>query len=84
MIALHEGAKISLDGEVAEEMREAISAVSRITLIIGPEGGLSESELTLLDSSQISRIRLGSPILRSAHAGAIALTALQAGFALWR
>lgn len=84
ILALDESATEVLDSVLFERLRDAISLASRITLIIGPEGGLSERELELLDSLQVAKVRLGTPIFRSAHAGAIALASVQASFALWR
>ena len=82
--ALHEEARETLDTGLRARWQERIDAATSITLIIGPEGGLSERELAELDEVGVTQLRLGTPILRSAHAGAIALTSLQASFGLWR
>lgn len=82
--AFHEEADASLDSELLGKWRSRIESARRVTLIIGPEGGLSERELAELERIRIPQLRLGSPVFRSAHAGAIAATALQATFALWR
>lgn len=83
-ITLHEEGSLHLDRALFETMQESVAAASVITLIIGPEGGLSDRELELLDSAGVLRVQLGRPIFRSAHAGAIALASLQASFGLWR
>ena len=84
ILALHESASEVLDALLFQRLRDAIAAASRLTLIIGPEGGLSERELERLDGAGIAKVRLGTPIFRSAHAGAIALASVQASFSLWR
>lgn len=84
LIALHEEGSLHLDRSLAGEMQEKVATASVITLIIGPEGGLSDRELDSLDAAGVRRVQLGSPIFRSAHAGAIALASLQASFGLWR
>jgi len=84
IFALHEEGSESLDSDLRGLWQSRLEACTRITLVIGPEGGLSERELEKLNESGIPLLRLGTPILRSAHAGAIALTSLQASFGLWR
>lgn len=83
-IALHEEGTLHLDRTLFETMQEQVDVASVITLIIGPEGGLSDRELELLDAAGVLRVQLGRPIFRSAHAGAIALASLQTSFGLWR
>ena len=83
-LALHEEAMETLDSGLLPQWKKRIDGATSITLIIGPEGGLSERELAVLDEAGVDQLRLGRPILRSAHAGAIALTSLQASFGLWR
>jgi 16S rRNA (uracil1498-N3)-methyltransferase len=84
VIALHESASMTLDSALLARWKFDDGLPARITLIIGPEGGLSEREETELDGLSIPLLRLGTPVFRSAHAGAIALSALQASFSLWR
>lgn len=54
-----------------------------ITLIIGPEGGVTEDELAGLISAGAQSALLGQPVFRSAHAGVAALSAVQTGFKIW-
>lgn len=57
---------------------------SRNTLIvIGPEGGLTEAELEIFENSGGKVIKLGRPILRSAHAGIAAVSAVSALMRVW-
>jgi 16S rRNA (uracil1498-N3)-methyltransferase len=57
--------------------------LDRIYLIVGPEGGITEEELQLFSSTNATVVRLGAPILRSAHAGFAAMSALQTKLGRW-
>ncbi|MCB1572805.1 MAG: 16S rRNA (uracil(1498)-N(3))-methyltransferase [Dokdonella sp.] len=48
------------------------------TLVVGPEGGLSEQDLNVLEQADFRGLRLGPRILRTETAGLAAITALQA------
>lgn len=54
----------------------------RVALIVGPEGGIDESELLSFEASGAIRVHLGDSILRTSTAGIVAISALQyaAGF----
>lgn len=70
----------------------AQSALSRIespgddgvVVLIGPEGGLGEEEITWLERQGSMGIRLGPRVLRSETAGPAAIAALQTLFGDWR
>ncbi len=47
-------------------------------LVVGPEGGLSQHDLTALDQANFLGLRLGPRILRTETAGLAGITALQA------
>lgn len=47
-----------------------------VVLIVGPEGGLTEEELTVFGSAGAVTVRLGPQVLRTSTAGAVALGAL--------
>ncbi|WP_329743470.1 16S rRNA (uracil(1498)-N(3))-methyltransferase [Dyella sp. A6] len=47
-------------------------------LVVGPEGGLGERDVTALESASFAGLRLGPRILRTETAGLAALAALQA------
>jgi 16S rRNA (uracil1498-N3)-methyltransferase len=47
-----------------------------VVLIVGPEGGLTEEELTVFGSAGATVVRLGPQVLRTSTAGAVALGAL--------
>jgi 16S rRNA (uracil1498-N3)-methyltransferase len=52
-------------------------------MIIGPEGGISETELSAFKTSGAIEVTMGQPVFRSAHAGAAALAAVQTGLRIW-
>ena len=51
-----------------------------VVIVVGPEGGITESELSQLSGEQV---RLGQEVLRSAHAGFAALSAIQVLIKRW-
>ena len=59
------------------------SNLDAVYLIIGPEGGITDNELSILQSSGSMILRLGSTVLRSAHAGFAALAAVQTKLGRW-
>ncbi|MBU3692041.1 MAG: 16S rRNA (uracil(1498)-N(3))-methyltransferase [Candidatus Nanopelagicaceae bacterium] len=56
---------------------------SSLLMIIGPEGGISETELSAFKASGAIEVAMGQPVFRSAHAGAAALAAVQTGLRIW-
>lgn len=57
-----------------------IPAKSRVVLLIGPEGGLSESEMNATSQKKFLPLNLGPRILRTETAAVAAITALQCFF----
>jgi 16S rRNA (uracil1498-N3)-methyltransferase len=55
----------------------------RISLVVGPEGGISPRELDLLQKQGSVRVRLGSEILRTSTAGPAAIAVLNARLGRW-
>ena len=55
----------------------------RIFIIIGPEGGITENEITQLLSANGVILQLGENVLRSAHAGFAALSAVSTLIGRW-
>ena len=55
----------------------------RIILIIGPEGGISDAEISQLAAAGAVTARMGELVLRSAHAGFAALAAIQSSIGRW-
>ena len=61
-IVLHESAVEKLSAAVTP-------GAKKVLLIIGPEGGLSDEELTLFANAGAKIAHMGRPVFRSAHAG---------------
>ena len=76
-IVFHESA-----GEKFAQMQLADSLTS-IFLIIGPEGGISPNELSIFENTGCKVVRLGETVLRSAHAGFAAISAIQTKLGRW-
>jgi 16S rRNA (uracil1498-N3)-methyltransferase len=55
----------------------------RVAVVVGPEGGISESELAAFESASFLRVRLGSGVLRTSTAGVAAISYLQARAGNW-
>lgn len=69
-------------GAAAHEL--AIGPGQPVTLLIGPEGGLSERDLAALRAARYEGLRLGPRILRTETAGLAAIAALNALYGDWR
>jgi len=54
-----------------------------IALVVGPEGGIAEEELSRLTAAGAVRVRLGPSVLRTSTAGPAALAILQARLGRW-
>lgn len=67
----------SLDGAEGEP---SAAPLPGLTLVVGPEGGLTPAEIAMLANKGYVGIRLGPRILRTETAGLAALAALQALF----
>ena len=62
---------------------EVSQNVSNVYLIIGPEGGIADSEVEIFRTKGGNLVRLGEPVLRSAHAGFAALASIQTKLGRW-
>jgi 16S rRNA (uracil1498-N3)-methyltransferase len=60
-----------------------VPAAGSVLLVVGPEGGLTEGELTAFRASGARPVRLGPDILRTSTAGAAALAVLAARSTRW-
>ena len=58
-------------------------SLAAIYLVIGPEGGISQSELSIFENGGSKIVRLGETVLRSAHAGFAAISAVQTKLGRW-
>lgn len=54
-----------------------------IVLVVGPEGGISPGELSLLQEAGATQVRLGDTVLRTSTAGPAALAILNATLGRW-
>jgi 16S rRNA (uracil1498-N3)-methyltransferase len=57
--------------------------LERITLVVGPEGGISPKELAQLEEVGARAVRLGAEVLRTSTAGPAALAVLNARLGRW-
>ena len=79
IVVMHESAKVKL----SEVVSAKYAGLSEIIIVIGPEGGLTENELALLESAGAHVLGLGPEVFRSAHAGGAALSAISALIGRW-
>lgn len=76
------GPKVLVLHEVASQNLSSVKFLDgdSVVVVIGPEGGITDAELDALGGSAV---RLGDEVLRSAHAGFAALSAIQALIRRW-
>ena len=72
-----EESKFVLSPTASQSFREHPPATARVALVIGPEGGLSESEIRLAEHFGFKPTRLGPRVLRTETAAVAAITAIQ-------
>ena len=75
-IVLHEAALLPVSKVV-------IPGAKKIAIIIGPEGGLTDVEVDTFAAAGAKVALLGRPVLRSAHAGLAALSAVNTALSVW-
>jgi 16S rRNA (uracil1498-N3)-methyltransferase len=68
-LVLHESATQPLSKVLLEQ-------ADSLTLIVGPEGGISDAEIAALTDAGAIAVRLGPTVLRTSTAAAVALGAL--------
>ena len=78
-LVMHESATTKL----SEVVTSKFAGKSEIIIVIGPEGGISDSELALLEGAGAHIVGLGPEVFRSAHAGGAALSAVSALIGRW-
>ena len=76
-IAFHESATTKLSDQVSSHN------VEHLLIIIGPEGGLTDEEIAAFTQAGAKVALMGRPILRSAHAGIAAVSAVSALLKVW-
>lgn len=75
-IVFHESATMKLSQIV-------VPGCKRVAIIIGPEGGLTDDEIDTFAAAGAKVALMGRPILRSAHAGLAALSAVNTALSVW-
>jgi 16S rRNA (uracil1498-N3)-methyltransferase len=81
IVVLHESASTGISQLNLSKVSE--HEIERIILIIGPEGGISDTEISQLEAAGAVTSRMGELVLRSAHAGFAALSAIQTSIGRW-
>ena len=79
VLVFHESATNKVSEIVTRKYFESKS----VMIIIGPEGGITNEELELFNSAGAKVALMGRPILRSAHAGLAAMSAVNALIKVW-
>ena len=65
------------------KLSEVVKPVAKTLIVIGPEGGITDEELETFESVGGKVVKLGRPVLRSAHAGIAAISAASALMKVW-
>lgn len=79
-VLVHEAASEPLTHVIASE---AFPTTGRVVIVVGPEGGVSPAEVTLLERAGAATVRLGSTVLRTSTAGMVAATLVLATTPPW-
>lgn len=83
-LAALEGLVVVLDpGAACLLTAVGLDGAERVTLVVGPEGGIAPRELERLVDAGAVRARLGSEVLRTSTAGPAALAVLNARLGRW-
>lgn len=75
-----DGMRLVLSPSAPASLAGIASLPSKVELLIGPEGGLDDDEITAAQKAGFMPVRLGPRVLRTETAAVVALTVLQA---LW-
>ena len=71
------GIGLALDPKASLTL-DQVSPAEDFTIVVGPEGGITDEELSALEAVGFLRVRLGSSVLRASTAGPAAIAALSA------
>jgi|TARA_B110000037_G_scaffold17570_1_gene18276 16S rRNA (uracil1498-N3)-methyltransferase len=74
------GLKIVLHHRTERPLTELQNTNNHVTILVGPEGGLSDDEITLAESNGYNAVKLGPRVLRTETAPLAAISILQS---LW-
>jgi 16S rRNA (uracil1498-N3)-methyltransferase len=72
-------ARLVLAPGASQRLSSFRSTRGSVSLVVGPEGGFTKEELTLLQDNGVQAVSLGPRILRTETAGPAAIAVLQAG-----
>ena len=75
-IVFHESATMKVSEVV-------VPGCKKVAIIIGPEGGLTDEEVDTFAAAGAKVALMGRPVLRSAHAGLAALSAVNTALSVW-
>ena len=67
----------------SSQISDVVKPATKTLIVIGPEGGITEEELKVFEQAGAKIIKLGRPVLRSAHAGIAAVSAVSALMKVW-
>lgn len=76
----YDGLKLNLHPRANYSINTLPAPVSKVRLLIGPEGGLSAEEISMTEEYKFDEILLGPRVLRTETAAMTAITALQVRF----
>jgi 16S rRNA (uracil1498-N3)-methyltransferase len=77
------GRLLVLEPDAEQKLTDIPLEGERVTLVVGPEGGIAPRELEALAASRAVLVRLGSEVLRTSTAGPAALAVLNAKLGRW-
>ena len=80
MLVCHESAAQKLSAVLTDE---GLDERQEVTVIVGPEGGITDSELQELMDAGAKPVLLGPHVLRSSTAGPAALAAINLAAGSW-
>ncbi len=83
VLLLHEEASTPLSSAPLPEARQDGGGPPETAVVVGPEGGVSGSERTLLERCGAITVRLGPHVMRTASAGPVALAVLAQRAGMW-
>ena len=76
----YDGLKLNLHPRADYSINTLPEPVTKVRLLIGPEGGLSAEEISMTEEYKFDEILLGPRVLRTETAAMTAITALQVRF----
>lgn len=82
VLVCHESATTALSKTLGQ-VKSGLQQSRRVVVIIGPEGGISDEELTDLEGAGAKTVRLGDTVMRTSTAGPVALVATNLSLNRW-